>query len=118
MTTKLFSGRSRIRTAPHLGRGGISDRDVGPWSKPALIRRFRRIEGQARGLQKMVEDDRDTDELLMQIASVREALHSAAAIILETYLATSAETILLSDRSENTEQLMEKTVDVFRRWAT
>ena len=118
MTTKLITGRSRFRTAPHRGPGGIADRDIGPWSKPALIRRFRRIEGQARGLQKMVEDDRDTDDLLMQIASVREALHGAAALILETYLVTSAEAILLSDSSDEVEQLMERTVDVFRKWAT
>jgi len=118
MTEKLILGRSRVRTAPHSGPGGVSDREDGPWSKPALVRRFRRIEGQTRGLQKMVEEDRSADELLMQIASVREALHGAAAVILETYLATSAEAVILSESAEDISALMEKTVDVFRKWAT
>lgn len=83
-----------------------------------MIRRFRRIEGQARGLQKMMEENRDADEVLMQIASVREALHSAAVLILETYLAASAEAILLSANAADAERLMEKTVDVFRKWVT
>ena len=118
MTTNLNPGRSRVRTAPHRGPGGVDDPDQGPWSKAALLRRFRRIEGQARGLQKMVEEERDADELLMQIASVRVALHSAAAVILETYLATSAKAVLLADSADEVDLLVEKTVDVFRKWAT
>jgi DNA-binding FrmR family transcriptional regulator len=66
----------------------------------------------------MVEEDRDTDELLMQIASVREALLGAAALVLETYLVMNTEAILLSDSSEDTDQLLERTVDIFRKWAT
>jgi DNA-binding FrmR family transcriptional regulator len=66
----------------------------------------------------MVETERDSAELLTQIASVREALHSAAALVLETYLTTNAEAILLSETVDDTERLVEKTVDVFRKWAT
>jgi CsoR family transcriptional regulator, copper-sensing transcriptional repressor len=90
----------------------------GRLSDPALIRRFRRIEGQARGLQRMVEEGREADELLMQIASVREALHGAAAMILDTFLTTGAEAMLLSNDAAETERLMERMVEVFRKWAT
>lgn len=85
-------------------------------SNTALIRRFRKIEGQARGLQKMVETDRDGAELLMQIASVREALRSAAAVILEEYLASHAEAMLRAESAEESDRFMEQTVELFRRW--
>lgn len=105
-----------------IGRRGSrddgSDFVAGSRSKAALVRRLRRIEGQARGLQKMVEEERDAAEILMQIASVREALHSAAALILESHLAANAEAILLAENTDENERLVAKTVDVFKKWAT
>jgi CsoR family transcriptional regulator, copper-sensing transcriptional repressor len=46
--------------------------------KDALIKRLRRIEGQTRGLQKMVEEDRWCPDILQQIAAVRAALDKVA----------------------------------------
>src|SRR6187397_452608 len=51
---------------------------VDPEIKAASLRRLRRIEGQVRGLQKMVEDDRYCPDILTQVASVREALRAVA----------------------------------------
>ena len=42
--------------------------------KEQLLKRLRRIEGQTRGLQKMVEEDRWCPDILQQIAAVRAAL--------------------------------------------
>ena len=103
------------RPDPHEAAAELA---AGSRSRAALIRRFRRIEGQARGLQKMVETDRDPADVLMQIASVREALHSAAALILGEYLATNAQAILLSESAEDTSRLLDRAVEVFRKWAT
>jgi DNA-binding FrmR family transcriptional regulator len=46
--------------------------------KEQLLKRLRRIEGQTRGLQKMVEDDRWCPDILQQIAAVRAALDKVA----------------------------------------
>jgi DNA-binding FrmR family transcriptional regulator len=46
--------------------------------KAALLLRLRRIEGQTRGLQSMVEEDRWCPEILQQIAAVRAALDKVA----------------------------------------
>ena len=46
--------------------------------KDALLKRLRRIEGQTRGLQAMVEDDRWCPDILQQIAAVRAALDKVA----------------------------------------
>ena len=47
-------------------------------SKDALLKRLRRIEGQARGLQGMVEEGRACPDILNQIAAVRAALNKVA----------------------------------------
>lgn len=56
-------------------------------------KRLRRIEGQVRGLQKMVEDDRYCADILTQISSVHEALRSVGRELMRNHLkhcATSA----------------------------
>src|SRR3954453_21587148 len=47
-------------------------------NKGQLIKRLRRIEGQTRGLQKMVEEDRWCPDILQQVAAVNAALNKVA----------------------------------------
>ena len=54
--------------------------------KEALMNRMRRIEGQARGVEKMIADDRYCIDILTQIAAVTTALESVAAKILEDHV--------------------------------
>lgn len=49
-------------------------------------KRLRRIEGQVRGLQKMVEDDRYCADILTQIASVHEALRAVGRELMRNHL--------------------------------
>ena len=49
-------------------------------------RRLRRIEGQVRGLQQMVEDDRYCIDVLTQVSAVTRALHSVALEMLHEHL--------------------------------
>ncbi len=53
--------------------------------KADLIKRLKRIEGQMRGVQKMVEDDRACEEILHQLSAVSEAVRSASMIVCEKY---------------------------------
>lgn len=56
----------------------------GPASdKGALLRRMNRIEGQVRGIARMVEEERYCVDVLTQIAAVRSALDAAALQLLE-----------------------------------
>ncbi len=59
---------------------------VDPDIKAANLRRLRRIEGQVRGLQKMVEDDRYCAEIITQVASVQEALRGVARELMRNHL--------------------------------
>ncbi len=58
-----------------------------PSDKTRIIHRLRRLEGQVRGLQKMVEEDRECKDILTLLSGVRSALDSVGEEILETYLA-------------------------------
>lgn len=54
--------------------------------KQRLLTRLRRIEGQARGLAKMVEEDRYCIDIMQQIASLRAAADAVALVLLSDHL--------------------------------
>ncbi len=54
--------------------------------KAANLNRLRRIEGQIRGLQKMVEEDRYCPDILVQVASVQEALRGVGRNLMKNHL--------------------------------
>jgi DNA-binding FrmR family transcriptional regulator len=56
-------------------------------SKPATIRRLNRIQGQVRGLARMVEDDRYCIDIVTQIGAVRAALRRVEEEILRSHVA-------------------------------
>jgi DNA-binding FrmR family transcriptional regulator len=61
--------------------------------KAKTLTRLRRIEGQVRGVQKMVEDERYCADVLTQLSSVQEALRAVSRELLRSHLkhcATSA----------------------------
>ena len=52
----------------------------------AVMKRLKRIEGQVRGLMKMIEEEKSCEEILIQISSVKSALHKTGQVILEGHL--------------------------------
>jgi len=55
-------------------------------SREAIVKRLRRIEGQVRGLQKMVAEERDCESIVTQLAAVRSAIDSVGALVLNNYI--------------------------------
>ena len=55
-------------------------------NKAGYLRRLRRIEGQVRGLQKMVEDDKYCIDILTQVSAATRALQSVALGLMEDHL--------------------------------
>ncbi len=51
-----------------------------------VINRLSRIEGHVRGLRKMVEEDKDCPDILLQVAAVRAALNQVGRILLEDHM--------------------------------
>lgn len=54
--------------------------------KDAIIKRLRRVEGQIKGIQKMVDEEKFCGDILTQISAARAALNSAGGLILERYM--------------------------------
>jgi DNA-binding FrmR family transcriptional regulator len=59
---------------------------VDPDAKERNLKRLRRLEGQVRGIQKMVESDRYCADVLTQISAVHEALRSVARELMRNHL--------------------------------
>ncbi len=79
--------------------------------KDALIKRLHRIEGQVRGVEKMVDEDRYCIDILTQIAAVNTALESLAFKILDEHVRHCVAGALTSgdeaDAHAKTEELLE-----------
>ncbi len=56
-----------------------------PVPRASVISRLQKIEGQLRGLQKMVADERLCPEVLVQLAAVRSGVESVAVLVLRNY---------------------------------
>ena len=51
-----------------------------------VLKRLKKIEGQVRGIMKMIEDDKSCEEVLVQIGSAKAALHKTGQLILELHM--------------------------------
>jgi CsoR family transcriptional regulator, copper-sensing transcriptional repressor len=67
-----------------IGRGGAVASYSG--DKDAYLKRLRRIEGQVRGLQRMVEEDKYCIDILTQVSAATKALQSFSLELLEEHL--------------------------------
>ena len=56
-------------------------------AKDKLINRLRRIEGQVRGVQSMVADERNCRDILQQLSAIRSAVQGVSLLLLEDYMA-------------------------------
>jgi len=100
MTTKTKGNHEHLLLAAECGcavrdatAGSRKAVAVDPEVKSRNIKRLRRIEGQVRGLQKMVAEDRYCADILTQISSVQEALRGVGRELMRNHLkhcATSA----------------------------
>jgi DNA-binding FrmR family transcriptional regulator len=74
-----YSIRRLYMATPRLSKSYAAD-------KTSLISRFNKMEGQVRGIRRMVEEDRYCVDVLQQIASLRSAADAIAGIILEDHI--------------------------------
>jgi DNA-binding FrmR family transcriptional regulator len=72
-------------------------------NKPAHLKRLRRIEGQVRGLQRMVESDSYCIDVLTQVSAATKALESVALLLLEEHLGHCvAEAVMVGGETADT----------------
>jgi CsoR family transcriptional regulator, copper-sensing transcriptional repressor len=85
--------------------------------KNALIKRLHRIEGQVRGVEKMVEDDRYCIDILTQLAAVDTALESVALEILDDHVKHCVAGALASGDHADAETKIDELLAAVRRFA-
>ena len=85
---------------------------VDPEIKERNLKRLRRIEGQVRGLQKMVEEDRYCADVLTQISSVHEALRSVGRELVRNHLKHCATTAIRGGDARRTEEMYDEIIEM------
>jgi DNA-binding FrmR family transcriptional regulator len=83
--------------------------------KASALKRLRRIEGQVRGLGRMVEDDRYCIDIVTQIAAVRAALRRAEEEILRDHVAHCVEGAIASGNQEQQRRKIAELMEVIGR---
>jgi CsoR family transcriptional regulator, copper-sensing transcriptional repressor len=85
--------------------------------KDALVKRLHRIEGQVRGIEKMVEDDRYCIDILTQIAAVSTALDSLAFKVLDDHVRHCVAGALGSGDAEDAHEKIEELLAAVHRFS-
>ncbi len=82
--------------------------------KEAVQQRLRRIEGQVRGLQRMVEEDRYCINVLEQVSAVTRALQSVALVLLDDHLEHCVADAIQAGGDDTTARLSEVSAAIGR----
>jgi CsoR family transcriptional regulator, copper-sensing transcriptional repressor len=84
----------------HASVAGRKAAGVDGDAKERNLKRLRRIEGQVRGLQRMLEDDRYCADVMLQISSVHEALRAVGRELMRNHLKHCATAAIRSDKAQ------------------
>ena len=95
--------------ARSAGRKAVA---VDPEVKTENLHRLRRIEGQVRGLQSMVADERYCADILVQISSVQEALRAVSKSLLRNHLRHCATQAIRKGTATQAQQMYDELVDL------
>lgn len=94
---------------PDNGKRAVA---VDPEAKAANLRRLRRLEGQVRGLQKMVEADRYCPEIMIQISAAQEALRTVGRELMRNHLRHCVTQTVAEGRSETANAMYDELVEL------
>src|ERR1700751_4591502 len=92
--------------------GGRKAKGVDPEIKASNLRRLSRIEGQIRGIQRMVEEDRYCADILMQVTSAQEALRAVARALMRNHLAHCATHAIRNGSEDEREAMYDELLDL------
>ena len=88
---------------------------VDPEIKRSVLNRLKRIEGQIRGLQRMVEEERYCADVITQVSSVQEALKGTAKSLLHNHLKHCATEALKSGDPAQAESMYSELMELMGR---
>ena len=80
--------------------------------KASNLRRLGRIEGQIRGIQRMIEDDRYCADILTQVSSAQEALRAVARALMRNHLSHCATHAITTGSAQEREAMYDELLDI------
>ena len=86
-------------------------------AKEDMLKRLRRIEGQVRGIHKMIEEEKYCVDILTQVAAVRAAMNRVGSLILEKHSMTCIENAISSEDKGKALNELAKTMQSFMKFA-
>jgi DNA-binding FrmR family transcriptional regulator len=84
-------------------------------NKDDYIKRLRRIEGQVRGLQRMIDEDIYCIDVLTQVSAVTKALQSVAVGLLDEHVRHCVRDAALGDDAERADQMVTEATKAIER---
>lgn len=86
-------------------------------SRQDLLLRLRRVEGQVRGVQKMVEEDRYCPDVLVQMSAIHESLRAVERVLMKDHLQHCATEALRSGDDKQAQRTYNELTELFYRYA-
>jgi CsoR family transcriptional regulator, copper-sensing transcriptional repressor len=97
---------------PHHAAPGTHDHD-----KSDVLARLKRIEGQVRGVHRMVEENRYCIDVLTQISAVHESLRKVSELLLRDHLDHCVTNAIDSGEKREKERIYDELADLFNKYA-
>jgi len=85
--------------------------------KEDLLKRLRRIEGQVKGIQRMIEEEKYCGDILIQVSAVRAATNKVGSLILKNHSMTCIQNVVSAEDKEKAMSELAKTMQSFMRFA-
>jgi DNA-binding FrmR family transcriptional regulator len=82
-----------------------------------LLLRLRRVEGQVRGVQRMVEEDRYCPDVLVQMSAIHESLRAVERVLMKDHLQHCATEALRSGDDKQAQRTYNELTELFYRYA-
>jgi DNA-binding FrmR family transcriptional regulator len=86
-------------------------------TKGKALGRLRRIEGQVQGIQRMVEEDKHCNDILLQLAAVQGAVHQVQKILLGRHLEACVADAIRSGNGRDREKKVGELLEAISRFA-
>jgi Uncharacterized protein conserved in bacteria len=88
-----------------------------PETKEDILKRLRRIEGQVKGVQKMIDEEKHCIDILTQISAVRAAVNRVGSLVLEKYSETCIQNAVSSEDKEKSIQEITRAMQTFTKFS-
>lgn len=112
MTARKSKSSNDVRCEGEIQSEGRKAKGVDAGIKASNLRRLGRIEGQIRGIQRMVEEDRYCADILMQVTSAQEALRAVARALMRNHLTHCASHAIQTGTEEEKEAIYNELLEM------